>query len=57
MNFLLLDVSPDPVNIVPWGIIILLIVVVFVLAVTLTAGIVLLLIKFKRRKINEAELS
>lgn len=47
---LLLDVSPDPVQVVPWGSLILLLVIVFVLAVSFAAGLVFLLIWLKRRK-------
>jgi heme/copper-type cytochrome/quinol oxidase subunit 2 len=55
MNILLFDVRADPVNVVPWGPLILLLVIVFVLAIALTALIVYLLIRFKRRKVNQAD--
>jgi hypothetical protein len=45
---LLLDVSPDPVH--PWGALIVLLAIVFVLAVSFTSGLVFLLIWLKRRK-------
>jgi flagellin-like protein len=46
----LLDVSPDPVHPVPWGALIVLLAIVFVLAVSFAAGLVFLLIWLKRRK-------
>ena len=52
--FLLLDVRPDPVSAVPWGALIFLLLVVFFLAGTLTAGLVVLLIWHKRKKAKEA---
>jgi hypothetical protein len=52
---LLLDARVDPVSPLPWGALIALLVVVFVLAVGLTAGIVVLLIWIKRRKAKEAQ--
>ncbi len=55
--FLLLDVRADPVSPVPWGALILLLAIVFVLAVGLVAGLVALLIWFKRRKTKEAAAS
>ncbi|HLN97723.1 MAG TPA: hypothetical protein VK208_04615 [Pyrinomonadaceae bacterium] len=51
---LLLDLRTDPVNPLPWGALILLLVFVFVLAVGLTAGIVTLLIRRQRRKARAA---
>lgn len=48
--FLLFDVPVDPVSRVPWAGLILLLVVVFVLAVTLVGGIVFLLIRHQRNK-------
>ncbi len=54
-SFLLFDVRADPVNVVPWGALILLLVIVFVLAVSFTAGLVVLLIWVKRRKPKEPE--
>jgi hypothetical protein len=50
--FLLLDVPADPVRVVSWGPLILLLVIVFVLAVSFTAGLVFLLIWLKRRNAN-----
>ena len=55
--FLLLDVRADPVSPVPWGALILLLVIVFVLAVGFVAGLVALLIWFKRRETKEAAAS
>ncbi len=59
MSFLplLLDVRVDPVSAVPWGALILLLVIVFVLAVAFVAGLVVLLIWLKRRKATKAQLS
>lgn len=51
---LLFDVRPDPVSAVPWGALIFLLLVVFLLAGTLTAGLVVLLIWHKRKKAKEA---
>jgi hypothetical protein len=54
--FLLFDVRADPVNVVPWGALILLLVIVFILAVGFTAGMVALLVWLKRsRKAKEAD--
>ena len=55
--FLLLGVRADPVSPVPWGALILLLAIVFVLAVGFVAGLVALLIWFKRRKTKEAAAS
>ena len=55
--FLLLDARADPVSPVPWGALILLLAIVFVLAVSFVAGLVALLIWFKRRKTKEAAAS
>lgn len=52
--FLLLDARADPVSVLPWGALILLLVLVFVLAVGFVAGLVVLLIWLKRRKLKEA---
>ena len=52
--FLLLDVRPDPVSAVPWGALIFLLMVVFLLAGTLTAGLVVLLIWHKRKQAKAA---
>ncbi len=53
--FLLFDARADPISAVPWGALILLLVIVFVLAVGFVAGLVVLLIWFKRRKSKEAD--
>jgi len=50
---LLLDARADPVSPVPWGALILLLVIVFVLAVGFVAGLVALLIWFKRRQAKQ----
>ena len=55
--FLLFDARADPVSPVPWGALILLLAIVFVLAVGFVAGLVALLIWFKRRKTKEAAAS
>ena len=52
--FLLLDARADPVSPVPWGALILLLAIVFVLAVGFVAGLVALLIWYKRRRTKEA---
>ena len=52
--FLLLDVRADPVSPLPWGPLILLLVIVFVLAVGFVVALVVLLIWLKRRKLKEA---
>lgn len=51
---LLLDARPDPVHVVSWGPLILLLAIVFILAVSFTAGLVFLLIWLKRRKANSS---
>ncbi len=48
--FLLFDLRVDPVSAVPWGALILLLAVVFILAVALVAGLVALLIWRKRKQ-------
>lgn len=55
--FLLLDARADPVGPLPWGALLLLLGIVFVLAVGFVAGLVALLIWFKRRKAKEAAAS
>jgi len=55
--FLLLDARADPVSPVPWAALVLLLGIVFVLAVGFVAGLVALLIWFKRRKAKEAAAS
>ena len=59
MSFLLLllDVRVDPVSAVPWGALILLLVIVLVLAVAFVAGLVVLLIWLKRRKAKTNQVS
>lgn len=47
---LLLDVPRDPVHPLPWGALVVLLMIVFVLAVSFVAGLVFLLIRLKRRK-------
>ena len=47
---LLLDVSPDPLHSTPWGPLIVLLAIIFVLAVSFAAGLVFLLIWLKRRR-------
>jgi hypothetical protein len=51
---LLLDARADPVHVVSWGPLILLLGVVLVLAVSFAVGLVVLLIWFKRRKIGSS---
>jgi hypothetical protein len=53
----LFDARVDPVSSLPWGALIVLLVIVFVLAVAFVAGLVGLLIWFKRRKAKEASAS
>ncbi|HSS19067.1 MAG TPA: hypothetical protein VLL54_03270 [Pyrinomonadaceae bacterium] len=53
-SLLLFDVRPDPISGgLPWGALIVLLVIVFVLAVGFVAGLVALLIWFKRRKAQQ----
>ena len=49
----LLDVRVDPVSPLPWGGLIVLLLIVFVLAVSLVAGLVFFLIWWKRRKTRD----
>ncbi|HEV7473323.1 MAG TPA: hypothetical protein VGN90_04685 [Pyrinomonadaceae bacterium] len=49
-----LDVPADPVHVVSWGPLLLLLAVVFVLAVSFAAGLVFLLIWLKRRKASSS---
>jgi hypothetical protein len=51
---LLLDVPRDPARPLPWGALIVLLAIVFVLAVSFVAGLVFLLIRLKRRKTGSA---
>lgn len=53
--FLLFDVRADPVNVVPWGVLILLLVVVFILAAGFVAAMVAMFVLLKRRKAKETE--
>jgi len=55
--FLLFDARADPASPVPWGALILLLGIVFVLAVAFVAALVALLIWLKRRKAKEAAAS
>ena len=55
--FLLFDVRANPASPVPWGALILLLGIVFVLAVAFVAALVALLIWLKRRKAKEAAAS
>lgn len=59
MSFLLLllDVRADPVSPVPWGALIVLLLIVFVLAIGFTAGLVVLLIWLRRRKAANTQVS
>jgi len=51
----LIDVPIEPVNRLPWGALILLLLIVFILAVGFVAGLVVLLIRLQRRKVKEAQ--
>ena len=55
--FLLFDARADPTSPVPWGALILLLGIVFVLAVAFVAALVALLIRLKRHKAKEAAAS
>jgi uncharacterized protein (DUF58 family) len=46
----LLDVSPDPLHSTPWGSLIVLLAIIFVLAVSFAASLVFVLIRLKRRR-------
>jgi len=52
---LLMDVSPGPSDLVSWGALILILVIITVLAVMFAGGLVFLLIWLKRRKMKDAE--
>jgi hypothetical protein len=52
---LLIDVPPEPVNRLPWGALILLLLIVFILSVGFVAGLVFLLIRLQRRKAKESQ--
>jgi hypothetical protein len=54
---LLLDARVDPVGTLPWGALILLLVIAFALAVGFVGGLVALLIWLRRRKTKDAEVS
>lgn len=54
---LLLDVRVDPVSSTPWSALIVLLIVVFVLAVGFVAGLVGLLVWYKRRQAKEVSAS
>ena len=47
---LVFDARADPVSVVSWGALLLLLAIVFILAVSFAAGLVFLLIRLKRRK-------
>ena len=53
----LLDVPPSPQRLAEthWGLLMLVLAIVFILAVGLAGGLAVLLIRFKRRKLKEAE--
>ncbi len=58
MSLFLIDVRVDPVsNALPWGGLVALLAVVFVMAVGFVAGLVVLLIWLKRRKLKAADAS
>ena len=52
---LLMDISPDPTGASGWGVLILLLLIVMILAVGFAGGLVFLLIWLKRRKTNDVE--
>jgi hypothetical protein len=54
---LLFDARVDPVGGLPWGALVVLLVIVLALAVGFVGGLVALLIWFKRRKSREASVS
>jgi hypothetical protein len=51
---LMLDVAPDPVHPIPWGALIVLLAIIFVLAVSFVAGLVFVLIWLKRRRSTDS---
>jgi hypothetical protein len=51
-QLLFLDARADPVNVVSWGPLLLLLAIVFILAVSFAAALVVLLIWLKRRKVS-----
>jgi uncharacterized iron-regulated membrane protein len=51
-NLFLFDVRVDPVSSLPWGGLIVLLVIVFVLAVSLVISLVLLLLWWKRKQLR-----
>ncbi|HEV7746358.1 MAG TPA: hypothetical protein VGO56_15285 [Pyrinomonadaceae bacterium] len=53
-SLFLFDVPADPVSPLPWAALIVLLLIVFVLAVAFVAGLVVLLIRIKRRKVKAA---
>ena len=57
MLMFVLDVAPNPVRVVSWGPLLLILVIVFVLAVCFTFGLVVLLIRTKRRKAGSTQQS
>jgi hypothetical protein len=52
----LMDLRPDPVGVGSWGVLILLLAIVMVLAVVFAGGLVFLLIWLKRRKAKASEI-
>lgn len=54
-TLLLLDVRVDPVSPVPWGGLLALLLIVFVLAVSLIVGLVFFLLWWKRKKIRDQQ--
>ncbi len=48
--FFLDAAAAEPVNVVSWGVLALILAIVFVLAVSFTAGLVFILIRFKRSR-------
>jgi hypothetical protein len=53
--FILFDVPIEPANRFPWGALILLLLIVFILSVGFVAGLVFLLIRLQRRKAKESQ--
>ena len=55
-GLLLMDVSPDPVGAGSWGLVVLLLGIIMILAIAFAGGLVFLLIWLKRRKMRAAEI-
>ena len=51
--FSILDAAAEPVSVVSWGALVLILAIVFVLALSFTAGLVFLLIRFKRKNAGQ----